>query len=61
MSIARKMFKLSMLFLMLQKSRALQVQGAKGEAVVVYRKPLTTQDMQYYRLSGMVNNRVSFS
>ena len=29
--------------LTLQKSRMLQIQGVKGEAVVSYRKPLTTQ------------------
>jgi hypothetical protein len=34
----------------------LQVQGVKGEAVVVYADPLTTQQMLYHRLSRRVNN-----
>jgi len=40
----------------LQKSRMLQMQGVKGEAVVIYAKPLTTQQMRYHRLSRRVNN-----
>ncbi len=34
----------------------LQMQGVKGEAVVIYAKPLTTQQMGYHRLSRKVNN-----
>ena len=34
------------LTLMFQKSRVLQIQGVKGKAVVIYREPLTTQEMQ---------------
>jgi hypothetical protein len=45
---------------MLQKSRVLQIQGVKGEAVVSYRKPLTTQEMRYPRLSRRVNKPVIF-
>jgi hypothetical protein len=41
---------------MLQKPRVLQMQGAKGEAVVVYADPLTTQQILYHRLSRRVNN-----
>jgi len=33
-----------------------QVRGVKGAAVVIYRKPLTTKEMGYYRLSRRVNN-----
>jgi hypothetical protein len=44
----------------LQKSRVLQIQGVKGEAVAGYRKPLTTQEMWYPRLSQRVNKPVSF-
>ncbi len=33
----------------------LQIQGTKGEAVVVYCKPLITQEMGYRRLSRRVN------
>jgi hypothetical protein len=33
-----------------------QMQGGKGEAVVVYREPLATQQMGYHRLSQRVNN-----
>jgi hypothetical protein len=29
----------------------LQIQGAKDEAIVVYCKPLATQEMRYHRLS----------
>jgi len=32
------------------------MQGVKGEAVVIYAKPLTTQQMRYHRLSRRVNN-----
>ena len=32
-----------------------QRQGVKGEAVVVYCEPLTTQAMAYHRLSRRVN------
>jgi hypothetical protein len=32
------------------------MQGVKGEAVVVYADPLTTQQMLYRRLSRRVNN-----
>ena len=32
------------------------MQGVKGEAVVVYTDPLTTQQMLYHRLSQRVNN-----
>jgi hypothetical protein len=39
------------LTLMLQKSRMLWMQGVKGEAVVSYAEPLTTQQMQHPRLS----------
>jgi hypothetical protein len=44
--------------LTLQKWRVLQIQGVKGEAVVSYRKPLTTQEMWYPRLSQRVNKPV---
>jgi hypothetical protein len=37
-----------------------QVQGVKGEAVVVYREPFTTQEMRYHRLSRRVNNMAVF-
>jgi hypothetical protein len=36
----------------------LQIQGVKGEAVVSYRNPLTTQEMRYPRLSQRVNKPV---
>ncbi|MBW1732681.1 MAG: hypothetical protein JRJ75_17735 [Deltaproteobacteria bacterium] len=42
--------------LTLQKSRMLQVQGVKGEAVVSYAESLTTQEMRCPRLSRRVNN-----
>jgi hypothetical protein len=32
------------------------MQGVKGEAVVIYAEPLTTQQMRYHRLSRRVNN-----
>jgi hypothetical protein len=50
-----------LLTLTLQKSRMPQIQGVKGEAVVVYRKSLTTQEMGYPRLSRRVNNMADFS
>ncbi len=34
--------------------------GVKGEAVVVYADPLTTQQMLYHRLSRRVNNMAVF-
>ncbi len=46
--------------LTLQKPRVLQMQGVKGEAVVVYADPLTTQQMLYHRLSRRVNNMAGF-
>ena len=33
----------------------LQIQGVKGEAVVVYCEPLITKEMGYHRLSRRVN------
>ena len=45
---------------MLQKSRVLQIQGVKGEAVVIYAEPFTTQQMRYHRLSRRVNNMACF-
>jgi hypothetical protein len=41
---------------MLQKSRMLEIQGVKGEAVVSYCESLTTKEMRYHRLSRRVNN-----
>jgi len=46
--------------LTLQKSRVLQIQGVKGAAVVIYRKPLTTQEMRCHRLSRRVNDMAAF-
>ena len=37
---------LKMFTLTLQKSRALYIQGVKGEAVTVYCEPLATKEMQ---------------
>ncbi len=37
-----------------------QIQGVMGEAVVIYREPLTTREMQYSRPSRRVNNRLIF-
>jgi hypothetical protein len=34
------------------KARELQSQGVKGEAVVVYRNPLTTQDLKFSGFPG---------
>jgi len=48
------------IMLTLQKPRVLQMQGGKGEAVVVYADPLTTQEMRYHRLSHRVNNMAVF-
>jgi len=41
---------------MLQKSRMLQIQGAKGEAIVCYCELLATKEMWRPRLSRRVNN-----
>ena len=38
--------------LTLQKSRMLQIQGAKGEAIVSYCEPLATQEMRYHPAKG---------
>jgi hypothetical protein len=38
-----------------RKLRVLQIQGVKGEAVVCYCEPLTTQEIGYHRLSRRVN------
>ena len=46
--------------LTLQKSRVLQIQGVKGAAVVIYRKPLTTLEMGCHRLSRGGNNMAAF-
>jgi hypothetical protein len=35
------------------------MQGVKGEAVVSYAEPLTTQQMRHDRLSRRVNNRAN--
>jgi len=45
---------------MLQESRMLQICGVKGEAVVLYREPLTTKEMWYPRLSPRVNYMAAF-
>ncbi len=45
--------------LTLQKSRMPQIQGIKGEAVVLYAEPLITREMRYPRLSRRVNNRTN--
>ncbi len=34
-----------------------QIQGIKGEAVVVYCEPLITQEMGYHRISRRVNKK----
>ena len=52
---------IAVLPLTLQKSRMPQIQGVKGEAVVIYREPLTTQEMRHHRLSRRVNNMAGFS
>jgi len=46
--------------LTLQKSRMPQIKGAKGEAVVLYREPLATEEMGYPRLSRRVNKMATF-
>jgi hypothetical protein len=38
-----------------RKSRMPQIQGSKGEAVVVYRESLLTKEMVYHGLSQRVN------
>jgi len=38
----------------------LQMQGGKGEAVVSYCEPLTTQQMQHPRLSRRVKKMANF-
>jgi len=38
-----------------------KIQGVKGDAVVCYREPLTTQEMRYHRLSRRVNNRATIT
>jgi len=55
--------------LILQKSKLLQIQGAEGEAVVIYCEPLATQvedpenngEMRHPRLSHWVNNMAVFT
>ena len=47
--------------LTLQKSRMPQIQGVKGEAVVIYAEPLTTQEMRYPRLSPKGKQHGCFS
>jgi len=47
--------------LTLQKSRVPQIQGVQGEAVVIYREPLTTQEMRCTWLSRRVKNMTKFS
>ena len=46
--------KLVSITLIERKSRMLQVRGVKGEAVVNYCDPLTTQEMGYPRLSRRI-------
>ena len=46
---------------MLQKSKMLQIQGAEGEAVVIYCEPLATPEMGHIRLSHWVNNLAVFT
>ncbi|MCJ7774460.1 MAG: hypothetical protein MUP22_15155, partial [Desulfobacterales bacterium] len=38
-----------------RKLRMLQLQGIKGEAVIIYCDPLITQKMGHYQLSRRVN------
>ena len=45
----------------LQKLRMPQILGVEGEAVVLYREPSTTQEIQYPRLSRRVNKMAVFS
>jgi len=54
-----KFWYIDILTLTLQKSRVLQIQGVKGEAVVSYRKPLTMREMWYPRLSQRVDKPVT--
>jgi len=46
---------------LLQKSKILQIQGAEGEAVVIYCEPSATQEMRHPRLSHWVNNMAVFN
>jgi hypothetical protein len=39
----------------------LQIQGAKGEVVVIYCEPLATREMWCHRLSHWVNNMAVFT
>ena len=43
-----------------RKLRMPQIQGRKGEAVVVYRDPLITKEMGYHELSHRVNKMKIF-
>ncbi len=45
-----------MFTLTLQKSKMLQIQGAEGEAIVIYCEPLATLEMRHPRLSHWANN-----
>jgi len=47
--------------LILQKSKLLQIQGAEGEAVVIYCEPLATMEMRHTRLSNWANNMAVFA
>ncbi|MDX2512855.1 MAG: hypothetical protein QNK25_12475 [Desulfobacterales bacterium] len=46
----------SVLYPNVAKAGGLQSQGVEGEAVVVYREPLTTPDLMSSGLSRRVNN-----
>jgi len=46
--------------LTLQKSKMLEIQGAGGDAVVIYCEPLATLEMRHPRLSHWVNNMAVF-
>jgi len=39
----------------------LQIQGAEGEAVVIYCEPLATLEMRHLRLSHWANNMAGFT
>jgi hypothetical protein len=39
----------------------LQIQGAEGEAVVIYCEPLATKEMRHPRLSHWANNMAVFT
>jgi len=52
---------LLLLSLVLQKSKMLQIQGAEGEAVVIYCEPSATPEMRHLRLSHWVNNMAVFT